>query len=139
MDSPSYGHVLRELGVSVKDLFVAEVDVVKAEIKESSRMLGRYAFQAAIFGVLIGISIFPLLAFCIIGLGRLLNDNYWLSSLIVGLVCAGVGGLMGYRTYQKFKRENLSLPVSRHNFEREKNAVLEKIDEVKEAGQRRAV
>jgi hypothetical protein len=129
----SYGEVLKEISTSVKDLLESEVSLVKAEIRDSSRSLGKHSGQAAIFGALAGMSVLPFLAFLIIGIGKLMGDQYWLSSLIVAAVCAIVGGAMTARAYKKIKEQDLTLPAARQSLEREKDVVTGRVEDLKDS------
>lgn len=117
----SVGEVLAELGSSAKDLVKSELELARAEIKQSASEVGRHSAQAAIFGSLLMLSVFPFLAFCVIGLGRVLDGRYWLSSLLVAIVCAAVGGIMAIRAYQKIKQTDMSLPRTREKVEETKH------------------
>lgn len=122
-EQASYGAVLKEVGTSAKGLIESEVDLVKAELKDTGDRLQQHTAQAAIFGALLAISVFPFLAFLVIGLGRLLNDQYWLSSLIIAVVCAAVGGSMTYSAYKKISQEDLTLPRTRESLEHNKEVI----------------
>lgn len=128
----SVGSVLKEVGISVKDLVQSEGELIKAEIKESSRNVGRHSAQAAIFGSLMALSVIPFLAFLVIGLGRLMNGRYWLSSLLVSLFCGAIGGMMAKRAYTKIKEEDLTLPRTRESAERGKETLSERVEGAKE-------
>lgn len=131
----SYGTVLKEVAVSLKSLIQSEVQLLKAEAKETSRELGRHAAQASVFGALLALSTLPFLAFLVIGLGRILDGNYWLSSLLVAIVCAAVGGMMTYRVYKRIKAMDLSLPHTRGTFEASRDTATGKLTEVQHEAQ----
>lgn len=134
----SVGEVIREIGTSAKDLVKSEIDLARSEIKDSATFVGRHSAQAAMFGALLAISVFPFLAFCVIGLGHLLNDRYWLSSLIVAIVCAVIGGAMTYRAYKKMKQADLSLPHTRGSLQMEKETVVNRAQDIKETAAEKA-
>lgn len=129
-EEPSIGSSLREVGNSVKDLLQSEVNLAKTEMREASQSFGRHSAQAAIFGGLLAVSVLPFLAFLVVGLGRVMNGNYWLSSLIVAVICAAVGGSFAYRAYQKMKQDPISLPRSRESLERSKDVVTDRVKEL---------
>lgn len=134
----SIGQVLREVGASAKDLLHSEADLARAELKEATSRLGKHSAQAAVFGAMVAISVLPFLAFLVIGLGNILDGRYWLSSLIVALVCAGVGGFFAFRAYKKLKAQDLTLPHTRRSLERGKDAVVDRVSEVKSTAQDQA-
>jgi uncharacterized membrane protein YqjE len=131
--APSYGSVLKELSESARDLIQSEVRLIKLEMSQVGQKVGRHSAQAAIFGGLLALSILPFLAFVVIGLGRLMDDNYWLSSLIVAVVCAAVGGFLAYRAYKKIKDEDLDFTHTKSTLDHEVHAVQARINEIKDA------
>ncbi|MGE3684066.1 MAG: phage holin family protein [Bdellovibrionales bacterium] len=137
--NPSYAAVLRDLGTSATNLVRDELNLIKTEVAEAARNVGRHSAQAAAFGGLLALSILPFMAFVVIGLGKLLGDRYWLSSLIVALVCAVVGGPMAYRAFRKIKDDDLQLPHTKATLEKEAYVVQEKVEDVKDAAKGRPV
>ena len=116
--SLSFGIALGELGRSVKNLAQSEGALARAELKNSMTQLSKDILQEVIFGTLLVLSVLSFLAFLIIGLGRLLDDNFWLSSLILSIVLGLVGGGMAYRGLQKIKKNDLTLPRTRQLFQK---------------------
>lgn len=112
--------------------------LIQAELRDSVGSVKGHIGQAAAFGAITAVSVLPFVAFLVIGLGRVLNGNYWLSSLIVAVVCAALGGSLAYRAYRKLSSEDLVLPRSREGLERGKEAVSEKVHELKDIGKRRS-
>lgn len=135
----SLGSVLRDIGVSAKDLIRSELDLIKLELKESAVKVGKHSSQMIMFGVLFALSIIPFMAFLVIALGEALGDNYWLSSLIVAIVFAAIGGSLAYRAFYKIKTEDVNLKHARDGWGREIDALKEKINELKMATQRRTI
>lgn len=131
----SIGSVVREVTESMKDLVQSEVNLVVAEVKESSQYLGKHSAMAAVFGAILALSVLPFLAFLVIGLGNILGGNFWLSSLIVATLCAVIGGGVAYREYKKIKNYDASLPTTRHSLERSRSIVSDKTQEVKSTAQ----
>lgn len=133
LENPTYGAILKEVVQSAKDLVASEIRLMTTEIKFVAQRLSKHSALTAIFGGLLAISVFPFLAFCVIGLGDLLDGRYWLSSLTVAVICAAVGGVMAYRTYQKIKEEDLGLPYTKSSLSREAQIVQEHVSEIKNA------
>lgn len=129
----SYGQILREVGISTKDLVQSEIALIKAEMKEATQKASTHLTQAVIFGALLVLSAFPLLAFFVIGLGNLMGGRYALSSFIVAAICAVVGGSMALRAYKKLKDEDLQLPRTANTLSREGQIVEDKVEDVKDA------
>jgi hypothetical protein len=119
----TYGMVLREVALSAKDLVSTEMNLLKAEIKDSAQTIAHHSAQAAIFGAVLALSIIPFVAFLVIGLGELLGGRYWLSALIVAVLFAAVGGIFAYRAYKKIKEQDYSLPRTRRALEEVKEEI----------------
>jgi len=129
----SYGNILRELGLSAKDLVQNEIHLMTSEIKISAKKVTEHAAQAALFGGLLVLSVFPFLAFLVIGLGEMLDGRYWLSSLIVAVVCAAIGGPLAYKAYIKIRDKDLNFPYTKEALDRGIHTVQRKLDEIKDA------
>ncbi len=129
---PSYGEALSKLSGSAMDLIKSEVALMRAEVKQVGKKLSRDATMAAIFGGVTIVSVFPFLAFAVIGLGLLLDGRYWLSSLIVSVVCAVVGGIGAYMAIKKLKMDT-DLPHTRKALNQDTKAVAAKMGALKNA------
>ena len=132
-ESQSYGSLLRELGTSAKELVQNEIKLMTSELKVSAKNVAEHAGQAALFGGLLAISVFPFLAFLVIGLGELLDGRYWLSSLIVAVLCAAIGGPLAYRAYHKIKDKDLNFPYTKEALDRGLQTVQRKLEDIKDA------
>jgi len=132
-EAPSYAAVLKELGSSARDMVHSEFALVKAELTETARNVGNHASQAVIFSALLLVSVIPFVAFLVIGLGELLGGQYWLSSLIVSVVFAAVGGAFAYRAYRKIREEDLDFSRLRRNADRNVDRVEAQLEKIKEA------
>lgn len=89
------GALLGSLANDGRALLRQEIELAKIEVQETALRLARSsAFVAA--GVLfLCLGLVVLLVFAVLALGRLLGGEYWLSSLIFGVLFAIVGiGLM---------------------------------------------
>lgn len=131
--APSYGSVLRDVVESGAHLLHDEVALLKAELARSVASARDHLTQAALFGTLVALSVLPFMAFLVIGLGVLLDGRYWLSSLLVGLVFASVGGALAYRAWLKLKAEDFTLPRTRRSLGKDALAVQSKVEDVKDA------
>jgi len=88
---PSLGELFKSLTSDSRMLLQKEVELAKAELRETGT---RVAGDVAKVGVAAGLAFvgaLALTAFLVIGLGTALGGRYWLSSLLVGVVAAGVG------------------------------------------------
>ena len=129
----SYGSVIKELGITAINLAQSELSLLKTEIKTSAPNLLKHAAQTGIFGALSALSTLPFLAFVVIGLGILFGGAYWLSALVVSVICASVGGYFGYRAFQKLKSQDLTFTRTRDGLAKAAHMIENKINEVKSA------
>lgn len=129
----SSGTLLKEVGKSVKDLIQSEVLLVTTELKESFQKIARDFLQAVGYGALLALSTLPFLAFLVIGLGEILNNNYWLSSLLVSVFLAAISAPLAMKAWNKIKAQDLDLPHSRESFARGARTVEQKLSEIKDA------
>jgi uncharacterized membrane protein YqjE len=88
------GELFKRLGNDAGDLVRGELELARAELRESAKQMTRAASR---FALALGLAIpgmLALAAFAIIALGDAL-ENYWLSALIVGVIflimAAGLG------------------------------------------------
>jgi hypothetical protein len=134
----SFSSVAQELTESIKDVIRSEVNLAKAELKVNGSQLTHYGIRMAIFGAFALLGIFPLLSFLVIGLGKLLNGNYWLSSLIWAVVMFTVGGIVAYAMFKRIKQVNLRFDNTRDSLALQLKTVDRKIAEVKDIAKARA-
>lgn len=125
------GPIIREVIESAKDLTRDEISLFKAELAETAKAVAKHSAQAALFGALTALSIVPFLAFCVLGLGNLMDGNYWLSSLIVAIAAALIGGILARRALMKIRVEDIQVSHTRESLERELRLVRQTLDEVK--------
>ena len=129
----SYGSVIKELTSTTADLVQSEIGLMKTEFKAAAPNLSKHAAQTMMFGALFAASTLPLLAFAVIGLGILFGGAYWLSALVVGVLCASVSGILGRRAFQKLKSEDLTFARTREGIAKALHVIETKMSEVKTA------
>jgi uncharacterized membrane protein YqjE len=134
----STGSVMSDLVHGFQGLVRSEIRLAKTEFQLMAKDTTRHIRLAIVFGVIALLGTLPFLSFLVIGLGRLLNDNYWLSSLILSIVCIGVGSLLGVRFIHRVTNQDFSFPHTRQSVQGETEVVREKIQEVTETFQRKA-
>jgi uncharacterized membrane protein YqjE len=84
--------LLRQLADDSRDLIRQEVDLARLELQASVRTLATNAVMLVLGMAMLLVGLLVLTAFLVLGLGRLLAGEYWLSSLIVGAILAAIGG-----------------------------------------------
>jgi hypothetical protein len=91
---PSLIALFRQLTDDGRALIEQEVALAKAEIRANVLGITKHAGLVGAGALFVILGLLVLIAFLVIALGALLDDNYWLSSLIVGLFFVVVGGIM---------------------------------------------
>lgn len=119
-----------------KDMMQSERELMRAEFKHNTSEVTKYTKQIGIYGGLAFLSVLPFVAFLVIGLGRLLEDNYWLSALIVGIVFAAVGGLMARNAYNRLK-ELAMMQQTKDSLSRTRLIVMDRLHDLKGTATRR--
>lgn len=98
----SVGELFKQLSADSSHLLRQEINLAKAEVKESTSHMVKGSVK---IGIAAGIAIPGLLAFgafLIIALGDLMNENYWLSALLVSLAMLGLSALLVKRGAGEF-------------------------------------
>ena len=135
--SPSIGAVLREIVDSFQGVIRSEIRLATVEMKDTVRHVSKHAQFAALFGVIALLGVLPFIAFLVIGLGRVLEDNYWLSSLIVAVVMIGIGAALAYKFAKQIGSDNLGLARTRRTLSEDKEMVSRKVQQISELTKRR--
>jgi hypothetical protein len=89
----SLGTLVRQLAEDSRILIRQEVALAKTEIQDSVRTVAKGAIAIGLGIGMLVVGLLVLTAFLVLGLGRLLGGEYWLSSLIVGSALALLGGI----------------------------------------------
>ena len=131
----SYADVLSEVIGSTKDVIRSELNLFTIEFKAFMPNFTKHVRQVAIFGSLLVLSVFSFLAFLIIGLGEILEGRYWLSSLVVNVVLAVIGGPLCLNAFRKIKMEDFKFIRTKQSLNHTLRTTKEKVQEVKTAAQ----
>lgn len=105
----SVGDLFRQLTSDSSHLIRQEINLAKTELKETGTRIGQ---AGAKLGIAVGVAVpgmLALTAFLVIGLGDLMNENYWLSALIVGLAFLGIAAALAKRATAML-REGVGVP-----------------------------
>jgi uncharacterized membrane protein YqjE len=120
----------RDVSAGLTEVVRSEIRLAVTELRHALGSLKRGTMGLAIGGSLAVLGIFPILAFLVIALGKLLNDNYWLSSLIIGVLFLGIGAAFAYAAIKKLQLDDLSLPRTRDSVTRDTEVLNRKIREI---------
>jgi hypothetical protein len=102
-----------QLKTSTIDFIKDELNLIRLEFKHQLSGVKNDSILLIACATLAGLSVLPLLAAAVIGLGWLMNGAYGWSALIVGLVCAIAGGAGAYVFAQRLSKKDFSFPHSR--------------------------
>ena len=92
---------------------------MQVELRRSAQLTQRRS-KYLIFSVSLAVlGLIPFIAFLVLGLGEILGGRYALSSLIVSVVCCGVGSFFAARLSRNFPVQSLSLPLTRRSIQTE--------------------
>ena len=122
--------IIRELILSFSGLVRSEINLAKVEMSQNARDIGKRAGTAVGFGIVAWLGVQALVAFLIIGLGQLIG-NYWLSSLIVGLLLAVPGALLAMNAIKKIS-ETPKLPVATESLQNDKEFIAGRVQHLNE-------
>ncbi len=134
----SVGGQVSEIISSFNSLIRSEINLAKAEIKDTGSTLTKHIAKVALFSSLSLLSALPFLAFLVIGLGHLLDNNYWASSLIVSLICFGIGSFFAFSAYKQIKNQDLTLPNTRETLNEDIQVIDQNIEKISDFNKRRA-
>ena len=96
-DGISVGQLFKQLGSDSTHLIQQEMALAKAELRQTTSRFGQAATK---LGIAAGVAIPGLMAitaFLVIAIGDLLNENYWLGALIVGVAFLMTAVVLGKR------------------------------------------
>ena len=105
----SLNSAVKELVDGSKLILTGELKIARTEIKDALRTAGRSGIALGISASLGILGAFSLLAFAIIGLGRLLDDNYWLSALLLGVIFAAGGVIIASVAVTRLRRHDFKM------------------------------
>ena len=120
----------REFASSIGTVIRSEIKLAKAEGRVALSKARSNSVQLAIFAIIAAFGIIPLMAFAVIGLGRILADNYWLSSLIIGLLMTGVFGFLAVTRAYRIRDTDFAFPNVRESFEANSKLIDRKVTEL---------
>ncbi len=131
----SYTSVIREIGSSTKQLIRSEINLLVVELKSELKKVGKHLTQLMLLGALFILSVIPFLAFLVLSIGLLLNERYWLSSLIVSILFALISGGLAFSTLRKIKERDLKMLRSKAYLNAELLAVQKNFSDLKSSFQ----
>jgi uncharacterized membrane protein YqjE len=104
---PSLGELFRQLTTETGELIRQEVNLAKAEMRQTGATVARDSAKIGIAAGLALAGLLALTAFLVVGLGEAFN-NYWLSALIVAVAFLGVGGVLARNAVADIKRRGVT-------------------------------
>jgi len=99
-----FGDLAREFTTLVKQ----EMNLAKAEMSQKAARVGKDVGFLAAGGAVAYAGLLALIAALVCFLAEVVNLPWWVSSLLVGLVVAGVGGFLVSKGLNALKNEDLA-------------------------------
>lgn len=103
----SLGALLRRFVDDARELVRLELDLARNEIRIGATAIATSGALIAGGALLLLLGFLVLTVFVILALGRLLGGQYWLSTLIVGSVFAGLGAYLLLRGRRGLQADSL--------------------------------
>ncbi len=138
MEDRPFSSIIRELGSGVQGLVSSEIHLAKSEVVHNLKDMAKQSGMAIVFATVAYLGVLALLAFLIIGLGRLFGERYWLSALIVGLLLGVPGVVLTIRSLQRIGYD-ATLPVARNNIQDDQSLLNRKLQQISEQARKRAL
>lgn len=123
---PTLGDLFTGLTSDLSALVRQELELAKTEMQESAKQGAKGAAFMAIGGFLAYAGLILLLIALAILVGNLL-DNYWLSTLLVGLTVVVIGGVMAASGKSQLTQMNLTPRKTIQTLEADAQMVKEKL------------
>lgn len=111
----SYGHILGEITSAIKGIMASEANLFMTELQHLQPKFSKHMSQIILFSAVMILSVPPFIAFLVIGLGEILNNQYWLSALIVSLVFMLIGLPMVLQGLKKLKNEDFKFTQTKRS------------------------
>jgi hypothetical protein len=130
------GSAARDVTVTFREVIRSEVQLAKAEFKDSAARVGSHSAKMAVAGVFAISGLLPFIAFLVIGLGHWLNGNYWLSSLLISLFFFVCFGAIAYRNFKLIQKEGLGLPETMRTLNEDAGILQSRVEKIRERKRR---
>ncbi len=113
----TYGAILNEVMCAAKDVFQSEKNLFFTELQQIQPRLIKHMTQVSVFGIVSVLSVPPFIAFLVLGLGELLDKQYWLSALIVSLFFMLLGVPLVLQGLVKIKNEDFKFTQTKRSLQ----------------------
>lgn len=118
----SFVSIVRDVGDGLRGVVRSELRLAASEFQVTAQDIRKHMVRAIVIGVIALVSIIvgmmPLVAFLVIALGQSLNDNYLVSSLVIGMAFVAIGIVatrVAMRSLKQISEEDLRLPMVRES------------------------
>lgn len=126
---PNYSELVEKVIYRTEKLIESESALLKAELKENVEKFSGLFAKAAVLGVFLVLGLIPFYAAAIIALGNVMDGNYALSALLVGIASTAIVGGLLFGTFKSFKNFKLHFEATRRSISREISALKLKFTE----------
>lgn len=107
-EEKSLGDLFSELATETSNLVKQEVALAQVELTQKAVKVGKNIGFLVVGGAVAYAALLAFVAALIIGLGRLLDGNYWLSALIVGVVILAAAAVLIMSALSALKNTGLT-------------------------------
>jgi uncharacterized membrane protein YqjE len=139
MNSIPLSDTLHQVSSNFNQVIRSEIKLARVEIKETANRALSDSLGIALGAGILAAGLLPFIAFLVMGLGKLMGDQYWASSLIVAVVFLTVGSILTLAAVKRFTSEDLSLPEARDAMEQQVQAFGAKVQQIKDAAKRKTL
>ncbi len=119
----SYSQIFSDVSRTAKILVLNDIKLVNQDLKRISKDVKHNARSVTVFGAIFLISSIPLIIFSIILLGEILDHQYWLSSLILGITLFVIGSVGSTYFYHKLKQLDFKFNKTRAALKKESEII----------------
>lgn len=127
ISSETYPELIRELGTHAQQVIREDARLIAAETLENIRGYAGKLVQSVIWSGLLVAGFIPLVAALVVGLGRLLDERYALSSAIVGVVITGVSVFLLRRSLRGLRKFDFDWSESRRALAEQADLIKTKV------------
>lgn len=131
-EEPPIGELVKGLADDAGELVRQEIALAKVEVRETVSTMAKDAVSVAVGGAVALLGGLALTAFLIVLLGdAVFGDNYWVSSLVVGVILLAVGWIMANRGMKDMKAHSLKPEETLHTLEEDRRWLAQERERLK--------
>lgn len=125
-EEPGLGQLFSDLMQETTTLARQEVQLAKAELRQSAEEAGRGIASLLVGGAVAYAGFLAVLAAVILGLGEL-GVEWWISALIVGVVVVAIGAVLIAKARANLQPENLAPTTTMESLQEDRTWLKEQV------------